>query len=100
MQKVKVACKVPLTNAARLLKRDHIHMTDSLHEKKQRFSLIKYLKDAFEELGKVTWPTKEQAALLTALVVSVSLFVSIYVGALDLGFSEMYKWLLTTLSSS
>jgi preprotein translocase SecE subunit len=42
----------------------------------------------------VTWPTKEQAALLTGLVIGVSLVVGVYLGLLDFGFSQGYRALL------
>lgn len=47
--------------------------------------------DAFEEFGKVTWPTKEQAALLTAITLVFSLVVIIFIALVDLGFSELYQ---------
>lgn len=48
-----------------------------------------YFKDSFEEFRKVTWPTKEQTALLTAITVGVSVTFIILIGAVDLGFSEL-----------
>lgn len=56
--------------------------------------VVAYVKSAFEEFGKVTWPTKEQAALLTGIVVGVSLVVGVYLGLLDLGLSQGYQALL------
>ncbi len=56
--------------------------------------VVAYFKSAFEEFGKVTWPTKEQAALLTGIVIGVSLVVGVYLGLLDLGFSQAYQALL------
>lgn len=48
-----------------------------------------YFKDSFEEFRKVTWPTKEQTALLTAITVGVSVAFILLIGAVDLGFSEL-----------
>jgi len=56
--------------------------------------VVAYVKSAFEEFGKVTWPTKEQAALLTGIVIGVSLVVGVYLGLLDLGLSQGYQALL------
>jgi preprotein translocase SecE subunit len=56
--------------------------------------VVAYVKSAFEEFGKVTWPTKEQAALLTGIVIGVSLAVGVYLGLLDLGLSQGYQALL------
>jgi len=71
-------------------------MTENLHENhgKKENPVAAYFKSAFEEFSKVTWPTKEQAALLTGIVVGVSLILAILVGVLDLGFSQGYKYLL------
>lgn len=62
--------------------------------KNSKNPIVSYFSSAFEEFGKVTWPTKEQAALLTGIVVGVSLVVGVYIALLDLGFSEGYKVLL------
>ena len=42
-----------------------------------------FLKEVQIELKKVTWPTRQQATRLTALVVGISLVVGLYVGMLD-----------------
>ncbi len=57
-----------------------------------------YFISAFEEFGKVTWPTKEQAALLTGVVVAVSFVMAVLIGAFDLGLSELYKLALEKIS--
>lgn len=70
----------------------------TLHEGKRNF-LVAYLQSAFEEFGKITWPTKEQAAFLTVIVVAVSFFVAVLIGVLDFGFSELYQLALDKFSS-
>ncbi|MFT7184624.1 MAG: preprotein translocase SecE subunit [Oceanicoccus sp.] len=57
----------------------------------------RYLKDALEEYGKITWPTKEQAVLLTAVTIVVSSVVVLIIGLLDLGFTELYQLALDNL---
>lgn len=57
-----------------------------------------FLKEALEEYGKITWPTKEQATLLTGLTVVVSAAIVILIGLLDLGFAELYQLVLDNLS--
>lgn len=59
--------------------------------------VVAYFVSAFEEFGKVTWPTKEQAALLTGVVVGVSIVVAALIGVVDFGFSEAYQYLLDIL---
>ncbi len=39
--------------------------------------------DVLSELKKVTWPTKEETIKLTAIVVIISLIISIYIGIID-----------------
>ena len=56
--------------------------------------IVAYFSGAFEELAKVTWPTKEQAALLTGIVVGVSFFLAVLIGLADLGLSQGYQALL------
>jgi len=62
--------------------------------------VIAYVKSAFEEFGKVTWPTREQATLLTTIVVGVSVAVAILLGALDLGLSQGYQLMLDKIPSA
>lgn len=60
--------------------------------------VINYFVTAYEEFRKVTWPTKEQAAMLTAIVIGVSLVMALVIAALDLGLSELYQMALTKLT--
>ncbi len=71
-----------------------------MHESKESSQnpVIAYITSAFDEFGKVTWPTKEQAALLTGIVIALSLATAVFLGLLDLGFSEGYQQLLTLFS--
>jgi preprotein translocase subunit SecE len=55
---------------------------------KNRFSLFK---DIYDELRKVTWPTRREGLRLTLMVIAVCLVVGIFLGAIDLGFSELIK---------
>lgn len=66
----------------------------------KRNPVVEYFVSAFEEFGKVTWPTKEQAALLTGIVVAVSLVTAVLIGGFDLGLSELYKLVLDKLVST
>ncbi|OIP81210.1 preprotein translocase subunit SecE [Candidatus Peregrinibacteria bacterium CG22_combo_CG10-13_8_21_14_all_44_10] len=57
--------------------------------------LVQYFKDSFSELGKVTWPTKNQAVLLTVVVIIFCAVFAALLGALDLvfgiGLEELLK---------
>ncbi|MDP3888574.1 MAG: preprotein translocase subunit SecE [bacterium] len=46
------------------------------------------------ELGKVIWPTRQEATRLTVIVIAVSVLVGLYVGGLDLIFTKVMEILL------
>jgi len=50
--------------------------------------IVAYFQDSFQELGKVTWPTKEQTILLTIVTLVVSAVVAGIIAASDLGFNR------------
>jgi len=54
----------------------------------------KYIKSSFEELSKVTWPTKNQAVRLTIIVLIFVLAVALFLGALDYFFNLSYTYFL------
>lgn len=51
--------------------------------------IVAYLQDALIELKKVSWPTREKALKMTAIVVIASLLVGLYIGGLDLLFTSL-----------
>ncbi|OGO17675.1 MAG: preprotein translocase subunit SecE [Chloroflexi bacterium RBG_16_48_7] len=55
---------------------------------KSRFTLFK---DIYDELKKVNWPTRKEGMRLTLMVIIVCVVVGIFLGAIDLGFSELIK---------
>lgn len=44
---------------------------------------ISFLKEVYEELGKVSWPTREQTIRYTILVIIVAVVVGLFLGGLD-----------------
>jgi preprotein translocase SecE subunit len=50
--------------------------------------LIQFVKDAYSELKKVKFPTREQAIRLTMFVIGVSLAVGLFVSGFDYLFTE------------
>ncbi len=50
-----------------------------------------FLGEIYGELTKVTWPSREDAARLTLLVLGVSVFMGIFLGLWDLGFGELVE---------
>ena len=49
--------------------------------------LTNYIKASFEEMKKVTWPTKKETRNYTYLVIAISLAVAAFLGALDFIFT-------------
>ncbi|MBX4181586.1 preprotein translocase subunit SecE [Candidatus Parcubacteria bacterium] len=48
---------------------------------------VNYIRDTRGELVHVSWPTRQQATVFTAIVIVISLLVSIYLGFFDYLFS-------------
>lgn len=57
-------------------------------------NVFSYLKEVRIELTKVTWPTRSEALKLTLVILVASLVVGLYVGGLDLLFTNMLGVLL------
>jgi preprotein translocase subunit SecE len=55
---------------------------------------ISYIKGTLSELKQVTWPTRAQTIRLTITVILLSLVVGTYVGLLDIGFTNLLKFIL------
>ncbi|MFI5054185.1 MAG: preprotein translocase subunit SecE [Acidimicrobiia bacterium] len=55
--------------------------------------LRRFINEAWSELKKVSWPTREQTRNLTVLVFAVSAAVGIYITVLDLIFSQAVRLL-------
>ena len=51
--------------------------------------LRRFIAEAWSELKKVSWPTREQVRNLTVLVFVVSFAVGVYITVLDFGFSQI-----------
>lgn len=49
---------------------------------------MRYLRDAKEELGKVTWPSKELTVKYSIVVILISVFVAAFFGGLDWVFNK------------
>ena len=62
--------------------------------KAKRNPLINYFQASFEELRKVTWPTRNQAIRLTFLVLGFSISIAVLLGILDFVFGTSYRALL------
>ncbi len=57
-------------------------------------AVTNYVKQSFQELSKVTWPTKNQAIRLTVIVLVFCLIAALILAAIDFGFNELFSYLL------
>ena len=51
----------------------------------------RFIREAWQELKKVNWPTPQQARNLTVVVIAVSVAVGAYIGVFDIIFSAIAK---------
>ena len=51
--------------------------------------ISKYFKDTAAEMKHVSWPTQSQTIIYSALVIGVSIFVALFVGAFDYVFTQI-----------
>jgi preprotein translocase subunit SecE len=56
--------------------------------------VIKYLKETRAELKKVNWPSRQEATNLTLIVIAVTAFMTILLGALDFIFSWLFELII------
>lgn len=59
-------------------------------------AITTYVRESYEEFRRVTWPTKNQAIRLSAIVLSFVLLSAVFIGALDFIFNLGYTQLLLT----
>ena len=55
--------------------------------------MARFMREAYQELRKARWPTPEQTARLTGLVVAISVLMAVILGLADLGFDRMFKFI-------
>jgi preprotein translocase subunit SecE len=53
-----------------------------------------FFRECVGELKKVTWPTKDDVLASVKVVIVLTLVMSIILGALDLGFSQLFRLLM------
>ena len=55
---------------------------------------VRFLREVKIEFKKITWPTRKQTLATTAAVLSFTLFISFYLGLIDLILSKIVQWLV------
>lgn len=59
-----------------------------MQQKKFFSKIINFIKEAFAELKKVIWPNRKELKNSTIVVISTIIFVSIFIGIVDLLFTK------------
>ncbi|HZE87707.1 MAG TPA: preprotein translocase subunit SecE [Methylomirabilota bacterium] len=56
---------------------------------KQMTTPVTFLRETYDELKKVVWPTRNQVIRLTLVVISISVAIGLYIGGLDYIFTKV-----------
>ena len=56
--------------------------------------VVQFIKESKAELKKVVWPTKEDVFSSIKVVIISTVVVAVVLGALDLGFSELFRLIM------
>jgi preprotein translocase subunit SecE len=57
-------------------------------KKKGENAIVRYLRETWFELRRVSWPTRSEAINLTIIVVAVTTFLALVLGVMDWVFSS------------
>lgn len=68
--------------------------------KTQDNAIVRYLRETWYELKKVSWPTRREAANLTLIVIAVTAFMSVVLGLMDWLFQTAFALLLKLTGAS
>jgi preprotein translocase subunit SecE len=52
--------------------------------------IVQYVRETWFELRKVSWPTRREAINLTGIVIAVTTFLAIVLGAMDWVYSAIF----------
>jgi len=57
--------------------------------------IIKYFIDSYQELKKVTWPTRKQLIRDSAIVIVSAVIVTAFLALVDLGMSNLIQYIVS-----
>lgn len=55
---------------------------------------VKFLRETYDELTQVVWPTKDEVIRLTGVVLTLSVLMALYIGGLDWVFAKLMELVL------
>ena len=50
---------------------------------------VTFLRETYDELKKVVWPTRNEIINLTLAVIAISVLVGVYIGAIDFSLTKL-----------
>jgi preprotein translocase subunit SecE len=56
--------------------------------------IVRFINETVGELRKVSWPTRDEAVRLTAIVLVVLIATSLFLGVIDMLLTEIFRLLL------
>jgi preprotein translocase subunit SecE len=70
------------------------------NERDQEFPPFRFLRETYEELRKVVWPTPAELYRYTLVVVITVVVIAAFIGAVDLALSEISKrWIYAAVKA-
>ena len=57
--------------------------------------VINFLKESKSELGRVVFPSRSEVVSSTVVVIIAVIFVSIFLGVVDMGLSQLLSYIVT-----
>ena len=56
--------------------------------------LVEFIKEAWQELQRVHWPTRKETYAATLVVIVVVILFAIYLALIDLGLAKVIQWII------
>jgi len=66
----------------------------NLNSKNRVGNVSRSVKEIYAELGRVTWPTREETFRLSVIVIAISMVAGLFLGAVDLVFSRIISFFI------
>lgn len=60
-------------------------------------SVVKYFHESYNELRRVTWPSRKDTIMYSTIVLVLSLVMAALIGGLDLGLSKGLEFLISKI---
>ena len=55
---------------------------------------VTFLRETYDELKKVVWPTRDEVIRLTLVVIAISIVVGLYIGGIDYIFTKVTEFIV------